>query len=72
MATDYENHINERDKAIKNLEKMKEIESKKKRYTKKLKNGIIISSSSLERLKYMEENLLSTNKIHTYYGKEND
>ena len=52
-----EEHNVERDKAIKQLEKLKEFESSHTMYRYRFPNGMIISSSKKENIEYMKEAL---------------
>ena len=52
-----EEHNVERDKAIKQLEKLKEFESSHTMYRHVFPNGMIISSSKKENIEYMKEAL---------------
>ena len=52
-----EEHNVERDKAIKQLEKLKEFEASHTMYRYRFPNGMIISSSKKENIEYMKEAL---------------
>ena len=52
-----EEHNVERDKAIKQLEKLKEFEASHTMYRHVFPNGMIISSSKKENIEYMKEAL---------------
>ena len=56
-----EEHNVERDKAIKQLEKLKEFEASHNMYRYRFPNGMIISSSKKENIEYMKE-VLCVNK----------
>ena len=56
-----EEHNLERDKAIKQLEKLKEFEASHNMYRYRFPNGMIISSSKKENIEYMKE-VLCVNK----------